>query len=120
MSVTISRAEWDPCSLNEWNVAKTAALFMKGLFRYIGNGKWEYFDTDLKTWNADTKNQRILRYMQTCLCEPILCRAQELCTSTEFDHRFMFQNLLGIAKKLQNATFRKKVLTELQGFLDDI
>jgi hypothetical protein len=105
----------DEVTLSESVCARVFSVVFHSHFRYLGNGQWEYFDSQSKAWCPD-KNRGVLRKsLRHDFCSMLLQRAKEWQETRAHDHDTMYRikTLMDLARRLQaNPDYVRNVMKE--------
>lgn len=112
-------------NLTHFDIAKILSKVFKKRYRYIGNSKWEYLDTD-KSWKMDDKKRKLKSDIKITVSELFIQRSlhwsnlsDSLTDINEQIHtKMMADKLVRSSFKLQQDSFVSTVIRESQSFFD--
>lgn len=118
----------DRCSFNltHFDVANIIYKIFKNKYRYIGNRKWEYYDTTEKKWLRDHKKVKFKSDIKIIVSDLFIQRSvywkqqslQEKDINTEIHAKMRSENMVMSSYKLKNEGFISVVIKEAQSFFD--
>lgn len=111
--------------LTHFDIANIMSKAFKKRYRYIGNHKWEYLDTD-KVWKPDDKRKKLKSDVKTTISEFFIQRSfhwtdmSSLLTdiNEQIHAQMMADKMVRASFRLQQDTFVSTVIRESQSFFD--
>lgn len=112
--------------ISDYNIAILISALLKNKYKYIGNNKWQYYNSETNIWLNDTKNKRLIEYINTNITNVILNRINyynELKNNNienidNFNNYDIINNkLLNIINKMHNKKYLNSIIKEAKSFL---
>jgi hypothetical protein len=115
-----------PDSLTHYDASIIIYMILKNMYRYIGNGRWEYMHLSLQMWKADDYKRKMKSDIRTIVSDVFLKRSmywydlsKECSDINEKNAKnYVSNKFLYFSSKMQNDKFISIVIKEAQAFFD--
>ncbi len=111
---------------SDYNISLAIHHILKNNYRYIGYGKWEYFDIYNKSWIIDINNKYLKRDIETNISNEFLNRITYWISKSNLEHNNNLKNdyelkinkLLICSNKLKNKKYIITIIKEARSLFE--
>lgn len=109
----------DDITLSEACCAKLFHTYFPNRFRYEGNNRWQYYDTDHQMWVPDKGKKQLKKCIRADFCSILLERAKQWqdyaqhLPCPDHDVSFRIVRFMELAQKLHTEEFLRNVFREI-------
>jgi hypothetical protein len=112
---------------SDFNISKTIHFILKNKYRYNGNKKWEYYDTDNNIWRPDNKSNLLKKDIEILVTNEFLKRieywnimSKNNKNNTDYinDCQVKINKLLICSNKIKNKNYIITIIKEARSLFE--
>lgn len=112
---------------SDFNISKTIYFILKNKYRYNGNKKWEYYDTDNNIWRPDNKSNLLKKDIEILVTNEFLKRieywnimSKNNKNNTDYinDCQVKINKLLICSNKIKNKNYIITIIKEARSLFE--